>query len=84
MICPFPQVKAELKKVANERNELQEQLQDAEIAQKNLEEVMSSIRSEVSQLREHHDLAVQEKQEAQSKLSVLSQYFGEKEAQLTK
>nr|XP_027218516.1 transport and Golgi organization protein 1-like isoform X4 [Penaeus vannamei] len=77
-------VKAELQKVTNERNDLQEQLEDAEIAQKNLEEAMASIRSEVAGLRDHHDLAVKEKEEALSKLAVLSQYFEEKEAQLTK
>lgn len=80
----FLQVKAELQKVTNERNDLQEQLEDAEIAQKNLEEAMASIRSEVAGLRDHHDLAVKEKEEALSKLAVLSQYFEEKEAQLTK
>ncbi|XP_037786803.1 transport and Golgi organization protein 1-like isoform X7 [Penaeus monodon] len=77
-------VKAELQKVTNERNDLQEQLEDAEIAQKNLEEAMASIRSEVAGIRDHHDLAVKEKEEALSKLAVLSQYFEEKEAQLTK
>lgn len=78
------QVKAELQRVSSERNNVVEQLQDAEMAQKNLEDAMSSIRAEVTELRTHHDLAVQEKQEAMSKLTVLSQYFEEKEAQLTK
>ncbi|KAG7174431.1 Transport and Golgi organization 1-like 1 [Homarus americanus] len=77
-------VKAELQRVNNERNDLAEQLTDAEMAQTNLEDAMSSIRSEVTELRTHHDLAIQEKREALSKLAVLSQYFEEKEAQLTK
>ncbi|KAK7086700.1 hypothetical protein SK128_014215 [Halocaridina rubra] len=77
-------VKAELQKVNNERLTLVEQLQDAEMAQKNLEDTMASIRTEVSELRNHHDMAVKEKQEAQSKLEVLTKYFEEKEAQLTK
>ncbi|XP_069950207.1 uncharacterized protein [Cherax quadricarinatus] len=77
-------VKAELQRVKSEHNNLKEQLQDSEMAQKNLEDALSSTRLEVSELRTHHDLAVQEKQEAMSKLAVLSQYFEEKEAQLTK
>lgn len=54
------------------------------MAQKNLEDAMASIRSEVTELRSMHDDAIQEKQEAISKLAVLTQYFEEKEAQLTK
>nr|XP_045582084.1 transport and Golgi organization protein 1-like isoform X1 [Procambarus clarkii] len=77
-------VKAELQRVNRERNELGEQLQEAKTAQTNLEETVLSLRSEVAELRAHHDLAIQEKQEALSKLAVLSQYFGEKEAHLTK
>ncbi|XP_068230480.1 fap1 adhesin-like isoform X2 [Palaemon carinicauda] len=77
-------VKAELQKVNNERLNLVEQLQDAEMAQKNLEEAMGSIRTEVTELRTHHDVAIREKQEAMSKLEVLTKYFEEKEAQLTK
>lgn len=45
---------------------------------------MASIRSEVTELRVMHDEALREKQEAMSKLAVLTQYFEEKEAQLTK
>ncbi|XP_066976482.1 transport and Golgi organization protein 1-like isoform X20 [Macrobrachium rosenbergii] len=77
-------VKAELHKVNNDRLNLVEQLQDAEMAQKNLEEAMASIRTEVTELRTHHDVAIREKQEAMSKLEVLTKYFEEKEAQLTK
>ncbi|XP_064120821.1 LOW QUALITY PROTEIN: transport and Golgi organization protein 1-like [Macrobrachium nipponense] len=79
-------VKAELQiKVNNDRLNLVEQLQDAEqMAQKNLEEAMASIRTEVTELRTHHDVAIREKQEAMSKLEVLTKYFEEKEAQLTK
>lgn len=77
-------VKAELQRVNSERNDVVEQLRDAEMAQKNLEDTMSSIRAEVTELRTHHDLALKEKEEAMRKLAVLSQYFEEKEAQLTK
>ena len=77
-------MKAELQKVNNDRLTLVEQLQDAEMAQKNLEETMTSIRTEVTELRTHHDVAIKEKQEAMSKLEVLTNYFEEKEAQLTK
>lgn len=77
-------IKAELQRVSSERLNLEDQLKDSEMAQKNLEDAMSSIRSEVTELRSMHDEAVHEKQEAMSKLAVLTQYFEEKEAQLTK
>ena len=78
------QIKAELQRVSNERLNLEDQLKESEVAQKNLEDTMSSIRSEVTELRTMHDEAIREKQEAMSKLAVLTQYFEEKEAQLTK
>lgn len=78
------QIKAELQRVSHERINLEDQLRESEMAQKNLEDTMSSIRSEVKELRAMHDEAIHEKQEAMSKLAVLTQYFEEKEAQLTK
>ncbi|KAK8391135.1 hypothetical protein O3P69_017055 [Scylla paramamosain] len=77
-------IKAELQRVSSERLNLEDQLKESEMAQKNLEDTMSSIRSEVTDLRTMHDEAIREKQEAMSKLAVLTQYFEEKEAQLTK
>ncbi|XP_076065514.1 transport and golgi organization 1 isoform X3 [Oratosquilla oratoria] len=77
-------VKAELKKVLESRKQLEDQLRDTETAQYNLEDTMESIRKEVVQLRGQHDMAVEEKEEAQKKLQVLTDYFKEKEAQLTK
>lgn len=70
--------------MSSERLNLEDQLKESEVAQKNLEDTMSSIRSEVTDLRTMHDEAIREKQEAMSKLAVLTQYFEEKEAQLTK
>lgn len=78
------QVKAELQRVKKERSEKEDQLHDAEMAQKNLEDTMSSIQMEVAGLRTQHDEALHAKQEALSKLAVLTKYFEEKEAQLTK
>ncbi|KAG0722248.1 Transport and Golgi organization protein 1 [Chionoecetes opilio] len=77
-------IKAELDRVSSERLNLEDQLKESEMAQKNLEDTMSSIRSEVTELRTVHDEAINEKQEAVSKLAVLTQYFEGKEAQLTR
>ncbi|CAB3375504.1 Hypothetical predicted protein [Cloeon dipterum] len=77
-------VQAELKLLISERDVLKERLQCEEDARQLLEDHMKMVKDEVQKLHEKGEAAEKEKQDALTRLEVLSEYFKEKEAQLQK
>jgi len=75
---------AELKLLRSERDVLKERLQCEEDARQLLEDHVKVIKTEVEKLHEKGEAAEREKQDALTRLEVLSEYFKEKEAQLQK
>ncbi|XP_059471823.1 transport and Golgi organization protein 1 isoform X2 [Neocloeon triangulifer] len=75
---------AELKLLRSERDVLKERLQCEEDARQLLEDHVRVIKAEVEKLHERGEAAEREKQDALTRLEVLSDYFKEKEAQLQK
>lgn len=75
---------AELKLLRSERDVLKERLQCEEDARQLLEDHVKVIKGEVEKLHEKGESSEREKQDALTRLEVLSDYFKEKEAQLQK
>lgn len=78
------QAKAEALQLAEERDELQVKLKEAEIDHRSLEALMKSTKEEVISLTEECKAFEKEKRDAETKLEVLSNFFKEKEAQRQK
>lgn len=77
-------VKAELEHAKEERNSYQVKCQEEEKARKNLEDEFNRTGETITKLKEKADIAEKNREEAETRLAVLSNYFKEKEEQLQK
>ncbi|KAK0091464.1 hypothetical protein PV326_003202 [Microctonus aethiopoides] len=78
------QVKAEANQLLEEKEELQTKLGELEGAHNLLEEHMKIINEEMKSLRKQCEIAEKEKQDAETRLQVLSKFFKEKEEERQK
>ncbi|KAK0181694.1 hypothetical protein PV327_003959 [Microctonus hyperodae] len=78
------QVKAEANQLLEEKEELQTKLGELEGAHNLLEEHMKIINQEMKSLRKQCEIAGKEKQDAETRLQVLSKFFKEKEEERQK
>lgn len=77
-------VKAELDHVQSERDSLLKKYQEEEKAKKDMEDCMAKNEELYKKLEEKVNIAERNKEEAETRLAVLSNYFKEKEEQLQK
>ncbi|KAL7044093.1 hypothetical protein ACKWTF_001776 [Chironomus riparius] len=76
-------LKADLLAVTKEKSTIQEQLQSERDSRKLLEDRVKTVSDDLSNLKKEFSVAEKEKLDAQTRLDVLSNYFKEKETQLT-
>lgn len=77
-------MKAELEHNKADRDLYLKKYQEEEKARKALEERLDSVSETLKKLEERADIAEKHKDEAETRLTVLSNYFKEKEEQLQK
>ena len=80
----FTQVKSNLQQLEIEKTKLTEEISEKGESVITLQQELATMRQEMGELQDKTSVAVKESEEAKGRLAVLTEYFKEKEAHLTK